>query len=297
MRSGVVTTLRRGSRRAAQGHDARCAGCRGSSGPSATSRRRSPTTRPSALLEDVALELGKQGRVRLARLDDASRRGRARPRSSSTTATARSCSRWRSIRRRRPRAPARLLHAEALAARARGCIALDVVTGAAEYPMPTLPTSKQPALAVRIWGHSAAASVGRTLQPRRASRARRARETPSVAAAQARAAWTKIRNAAASVAQYDRYVPVSRPAVDARHRAAARPRAASRSPRPTTTSSTRRTRADLLEQLALDELTARKFWRRGDQRGARAARHPPRRHRVDRARPGRGPRARPHAAA
>src|SRR4029079_10243781 len=79
-----------------------------------------------------------------------------------------------------------------------------VVSGAVEYPMPTLPTSKQPVLSVRIWGHSATASVGRTMT-HVAKRARRARETPAVAAAQARAAWTKIRTAAASVAQYERY--------------------------------------------------------------------------------------------
>src|SRR5262249_59631271 len=95
-----------------------------------------------------------------------------------------------------------------------------------------------------------------------ARRARRARETPAVAAAQARAAWTRIRHAAASVAQYDRYclyrgqlwtrgiVPVAGleladfteadyEKLDDAHR------------------------ADLLEQLAFDEAAARIQWRRG----------------------------------
>jgi len=97
-----------------------------------------------------------------------------------------------------------------------------------------------------------------------ARRARRARETPSVAAAQARAAWTKIRSAAASVAHYDRYCLY-------------RGQLWTRGIEPTPgleqmvfmeadydkLDETRR--ADLAEQLSLDETTARKQWRRGDQ--------------------------------
>jgi GNAT superfamily N-acetyltransferase len=128
--------------------------------------------------------------------------------------------------------------------------------------MPQLPTSKQPALAVRIWGHSATASVGRTMT-HVAKRARRARETPSVAAAQARAAWTKIRSAAASVAQYDRY---------GLYRGQLWTRGIEPTPglelRPLTEADFSKLdeamRADLAEHLALDEETAQKFWRRGD---------------------------------
>jgi GNAT superfamily N-acetyltransferase len=160
------------------------------------------------------------------------------------------------------RASARLLHAVALAARARGCIALDVVQGAVEYTLPALPSSKQPVLAVRVWGLSTTASVGRTLS-NVTRRARRARETPAVAAAQARAAWTRIRTAAASVAQYDRFclvrgqlwtrgiVPVAGlelvPFTEADYNALSDAR-----------------RAELLEQLAFDEASARIQWRRGD---------------------------------
>jgi GNAT superfamily N-acetyltransferase len=85
-----------------------------------------------------------------------------------------------------------------------------------------------------------------------------------VAAAQARAAWTKIRSAAASVAQYDRYClyrgqlwtrgiePVHglelRGFTEADHDAMDAAQ-----------------RADLTEQLSFDEATARMLWRRGDQ--------------------------------
>jgi GNAT superfamily N-acetyltransferase len=161
-----------------------------------------------------------------------------------------------------PRRAARLLHAEAMAARARGCIALDVVSGAVEYPMPTLPTSKQPVLAVRIWGQSTTASVGRTMT-HVAKRARRARETPAVAAAQARAAWTKIRTAAASVAQYDRY---------GLYRGQLWTRGIEPPPGLELMSLAKADfdkleegrKADIFDQLLLDEEHAKKFWQRGD---------------------------------
>ena len=223
----------------------------------------SPLADPEAtgLLEQVAMELGKRGQVRLARLDDSL--GEATAVALIVDDGDRAVVLAMALDPQAGRASARLLHAEALAARARGCIALDVVQGAVEYTMPPLPSSKQPVLAVRVWGHSTTASVGRTLSSV-TRRARRARETPSVAAAQARAAWTRIRTAAASVAQYDRYclyrgqlwtrgiapvaglelAPFSEAdygKLDDAHR------------------------ADLLEQLALDEATARTQWRRGDQ--------------------------------
>jgi RimJ/RimL family protein N-acetyltransferase len=215
----------------------------------------------STLLEEVALELGKQGRVRLARLDDAA--GEAVAAALVVDDADRAVVLAMAVDPQvPPRRAARLLHAEALAARARGCIALDVVTGAAEYPMPQLPTSKQPVLSVRIWGHSTTASVGRTMT-HVAKRARRARETPAVAAAQARAAWTKIRSAAASVAQYDRY---------GLFRGQLWTRGIEPTPGLELTAFSEADfekldearRADVLEQLQLDEETARKFWRRGD---------------------------------
>jgi GNAT superfamily N-acetyltransferase len=215
-----------------------------------------------ALLEDIALELGKQGRIRLARYDDEA--GETCAAALIVDEGERAVVLAMAIDpQAHKRAAARLLHAEAIAARARGCVALDVVTGAADYPLPALPTSKQPALAVRVWGHSTTASVGRTYT-QVARRARRARETPTVAAAQARAAWTKIRHAAASVAQYERYCL---------YRGQLWTRGIEPAPGLELLSFTEpeydklddTLRAELVDQLALDELTARKFWRRGDR--------------------------------
>jgi len=223
----------------------------------------SPLADPEAigLLEEVGLELGKQGRVRLARVDDA--QGEAVAAALVVDDGERAVVLAMAVDPQAgARASARLLHAEAIAARGRGCIALDVVTGAGDYQLPALPHSKQPALAVRIWGQSTTASVGRTMS-NVARRARRARETPAVAAAQARAAWTRIRSAAANMAQYDRYClyrgqlwtrGITPPAglelrdfsetdFDALDDAR---------------------KSDLVEQLALEEATARAQWKRGD---------------------------------
>lgn len=215
----------------------------------------------NALLEEVALELGKQGRVRLARLDDA--HGEACAAALVVDDGDRAVVLAMAVDPQAgSRASARLLHAEALAARSRGQIALDVVTGAGEYALPALPASKQPAVAVRIWGQSATASVGRTVSSV-ARRARRARETPAVAAAQARAAWTRIRSAAASVAQYDRYCL---------YRGQLWTRGIEPPPGLELKVFTEAdynqldeaARAELVEQLSLDEITARNLWRRGD---------------------------------
>lgn len=214
------------------------------------------------LLEQVAMELGKRGLVRLARIDDATGQAIAAALVVDDGDRAVVLAMAVDPLQGSGKASAKLLHAEAVAARARGRIALDVVTGAGDYALPALPTSKQPALAVRVWGHSTAAAVGRAASSV-ARRARRARDTPAVAAAQARAAWTKIRSAAASVAQYDRYClyrgqlwtrgiePVQglelRAFTEADYEALDVAQ-----------------RADLAEQLSLDEAAARAQWRRGD---------------------------------
>src|SRR4051812_11337965 len=122
----------------------------------------SPLADPEAigLLEQVAMELGKRGRVRLARLDDAP--GEAVAVALVVDDGDRAGVLAMAVDPLSGRASARLLHAVATAARARGCIALDVVQGAVEYTMPTMPSSKQPVLSVRVWGLSTMASVGRT---------------------------------------------------------------------------------------------------------------------------------------
>jgi len=223
----------------------------------------SPLADPEAtgLLEQVAMELGKQGRVRLARLDDA--QGEACAVALIVDDGDRAVVLAMAVDPQSGRAEARLLYAEALAARARGCIALDVVQGAAEYTLPALPSSKQSVLAVRVWGLSTTASVGRTLSSV-TRRARRARETPSVAAAQARAAWTRIRTAAASVALYDRYC-LYRGQLWTRGLAPVAGLELVSFTEADYDKLDEARRAELLDQLAFDEATARMQWRRGDQ--------------------------------
>lgn len=223
----------------------------------------SPIADPEAsgLLEQVALAYGAQGKVRLSRLDDA--QGEASAVALVVDDGDRAVVLAMAVDPQADRASAKLLHAEAVAARTRGCIALDLVQGAVEYTLPALPTSKQTVLAVRVWGHSTTASVGRTLQSV-TRRARRARETPAVAAAQARAAWTRIRSAAASVAQYDRYC-LYRGQLWTRGIQAV----AGLELRPLNEADFDKLddaqRADLCEQLSLEEMAARLAWRRGDQ--------------------------------
>lgn len=223
----------------------------------------SPLADPEAigLLEQVAMELGKHGRVRLARLDDP--QGEACAAALVVDDGDRAVVLAMAVDPPAGRASARLLHAEAVAARARGCIALDVVQGATEYTLPPLPSSKQPVLAVRVWGHSTTASVGRTLSSV-TRRAKRARETPAIAAAQARAAWTRIRSAAANVAQYDRYCLYRGQLWTRGIEPVAGLELATLSEADHDRLDDAR-RAELLEQLALDEATARMQWRRGDQ--------------------------------
>lgn len=223
----------------------------------------SPLADPEAigLLEQVAMELGKQGRVRLARLDDP--QGEACAAALVVDDGDRAVVLAMAVDPQIGRASARLLHAEAVAARARGCIALDVVQGAVDYTLPPLPSSKQPVLAVRVWGNSTTASVGRTLSSV-TRRARRARETPAIAAAQARAAWTRIRSAAATVAQYDRYC-LYRGQLWTRGIEPVAGLELARFAEADYESLDDARRSELIEQLALDEATARTQWRRGDQ--------------------------------
>lgn len=223
----------------------------------------SPLADPEAagLLEEVALALSKEGRVRLARIDDSL--GHASASALVFDDNDRAVILALAADPQSPKAPAQLIHAEAVAARERGCVALDVVTGVGDYPMPALPMSKQQSLAVRVWGQSRTASVGRTVAGV-AKRARRARETPAVAAAQARAAWTKIRSAAASVAAYDRFC-LYRGQLWTRGITAPAGLELHNFMEPDFDALDEQQRADLVEQLSFDEVTARTQWRRGDR--------------------------------
>ncbi|MBK9070798.1 MAG: GNAT family N-acetyltransferase [Myxococcales bacterium] len=99
---------------------------------------------------------------------------------------------------------AQLIRGVAAAAAARGRGSLDVMSMAAETALPTLPLVKRSPVAVRIWNRGAAASLHRTYAGVRRG-AKVAREAPLVAAAQARAAWSKIREVASHVAAAQRY--------------------------------------------------------------------------------------------
>jgi ribosomal protein S18 acetylase RimI-like enzyme len=154
------------------------------------------------LLEEVALQLGMQGKARLARLDDASEEAIAAALvvddGDRAVVLAMAIDPEYT-----ERAAVRLLTAEAQAAAERGCVALDVVTGAGEYPMPQLPCSRQCALNLRAYSHSPAAAVARTYSGLR-RRVSAARDAQGAAAAGARAAWAKIRGTASHVAGYQR---------------------------------------------------------------------------------------------
>lgn len=156
----------------------------------------------------------------------------------------------------------RLIAHEAAAAAGRGRTALDVVTGAAEYELPLLPVSRQTALSVRVWNTTTSASVSRTYQGVR-RRARAVRETPGVAAAQARAAWARIRTAAGGMAQYHR-LHLYRGQLWTRGIAPTAGLSLALFGEQDFEAMAPAARADLLESLLLDEAVARGSWQRGD---------------------------------
>ncbi len=156
----------------------------------------------------------------------------------------------------------RLLQSEAAAAAARGRRALDVAGLGDDYELPLLPVSRQHALSVRIWSGSTTAAVGRAYRGVQ-RRAKRAATSPGIAAAQARAAWTRIRTAAANMAAYDRMCLVrgqlwtrgvpAPPGLDVVWLTAAGYDQLDDVGR-----------ADLIEQLGLDDAVVRRTWDRGD---------------------------------
>lgn len=126
----------------------------------------SPLADPEAtsLLEEVAVTLGREGRARLATSNDPA--GQAVAAALVVDDADRAVVLALAIDPEHVArgAAERLLAAEAAAAATRGRVALDVVTGAAEYPLPPLPVSKQTAIAVRIWNATRTASVSRGVE-------------------------------------------------------------------------------------------------------------------------------------
>lgn len=217
----------------------------------------------SALLEEVAVSLGHEGRARLATRDDAAGETIAAALVVDDGDRAVVLALALDPEHIGRGAVERLIAAEATAARARGRVALDVVTGAAEYPLPPLPVSKQGAVAVTIWNSTRTAAVSRRVETVRKG-ARAVRETPGVAAAQARAAWARIRSAATEVAQYQRMHlyrgQMWTRGIEAPPELTIAPLTAAEFDALSATA-----RGELLEQLSLDEAFARATWERGDQ--------------------------------
>ncbi len=153
------------------------------------------------LLEDVALPLGQEGKVRLARFDDQD--GEAVAAALVVDDGARAVVLALAIDPESPESVPRLLAAEAQAARSRGCISLDVCAGSSDYEAPKMPSTDRRSVHLCVYGSSKAATIARTYGKVR-RRMHAARDAPGAAAAGARAAWSRIRTAASNVAGVDR---------------------------------------------------------------------------------------------
>ena len=153
------------------------------------------------LLEDVAIPLGLEGSARAALLhdEDDTRVAAALVIDDRRRAVVIAMA----VDPERPGAASRLLEDEAWSASQRGCTSLEVGVGACEYDLPNLPTGRQRAIRLRAYGSSKAAALARTYGAVR-RRVEVAKDAPGAAAAGARAAWAKIRTAAAHVAGYER---------------------------------------------------------------------------------------------
>jgi GNAT superfamily N-acetyltransferase len=217
----------------------------------------------SALLEEVAIALGREGRARLATRDDDAGETIAAALVVDDGDRAVVLAMAIDPEHVGRGAAERLIAAEATAARGRGRVALDVVTGAAEYPLPPLPVSRQGAVAVTIWNATRTASVSRRVETVRRG-ARAVRETPGVAAAQARAAWARIRSAATEVAHYQR-LHLYRGQMWSRGIAAPADLTIAPLDLAGFDALTPAARAELVGHLNLDEERARATWQRGDQ--------------------------------
>ncbi len=153
-------------------------------------------------LEDMVLSFGKSGTVRLARLDDHA--GEAVAAALIVDDEDRAVVLAMSADPEISGAAERLLAAEAREASIRGRLAIDVVTGAVEHDIPSLPWSRQRAIQLKVFGHSRQATLARTYSAVN-RRVQSAIGVPGAAASGARAAWSKIRTAAQQVAGYQRF--------------------------------------------------------------------------------------------
>jgi len=212
------------------------------------------------LLEEVTLRLGKEKAARLARLDDAA--GEAIAAALVIDDADRGVVVALAADPEQKNAAARLLAAESRAAAERGRRALDVVTGAGEYALPSLPHSRQRALRVRAYGASPQAALARTYGAVARS-VQAAVVAPGAAAAGARAAWAKIRTAAANVADYQR-LHLYRGELWTRGIKPPTGLELSTLEEAEFEAKSRGERDDIVETLELDDEYCRKKWQRGD---------------------------------
>ncbi len=153
------------------------------------------------LLEDIILPLGKEEQARLARLDDAD--GQAIAAALVVDDGRRAVVLALAADPESTDAAPRLLAAEAHAARGRGLHSLDICESATEHGLPQMPTTRSRAVQLSVFGTSSAAALARTYGKVR-RKMHVAKDAPGAAAAGARAAWSKIRTAAANVAGLER---------------------------------------------------------------------------------------------
>jgi GNAT superfamily N-acetyltransferase len=155
------------------------------------------------LLSEVVADLGREGKARLARLDEHTGEAIAAALVVDDDDVAVVLALAVDPEYPHTGVATRLLAAEARAALERGKTALKVALGAGEFIPPPLPTVRRRAIHVRIFNSSTPAALARTYGSLR-RRVDAAREAPHAAAAGARAAWSRIRTAAASVAHMGR---------------------------------------------------------------------------------------------
>lgn len=154
----------------------------------------------SRLLEEVVLGLGARGAAHLSRLDN--EHGFATAVALVIDDAPRAVCVALAIDPEAPGAAPRLLAHEAQLASARGLRALEIVCGAGEFEPPPLPVTIRRSLRLRAYQSTAAGTLARTYSTIR--RRAEAYRGPAGAAATARAAWSKIRDAASNVAQVER---------------------------------------------------------------------------------------------
>ncbi len=230
----------------------------------AAREERSPLASAQAmqLLQEVTLDLGRESKARLARLDDSSGEAICVALVVDDRERAVVLAMALDPEQAHRQAASRLISAEARAAHERGCKALDLVTGAEEYALPALPASRKRILNLTVYSKSAGAAIARTYEAVR-RRVDAAREAPQTAAAGARAAWAKILTAATHVASYER-LHLYRGELWTRGIDTPAALELAIFSEAELDALGGRERAELVEELELDEAYARRKWQRGD---------------------------------